>query len=129
MRWFYAVLALLLLNPSLVVGLDTSEPYIESFLTSLPYRIVYWTRSEVSYGSPYRSFTTARIVHEDGGLIEDLGRQAEFAALLLAQHAFAQSLGVQPGVQTEQVLGQLLLAHLQGEEAHRLALAHGQTFG
>lgn len=69
MRWFYAVLALLLLNPSLVVGLDTSEPYIEAFLTSLPHRIVYWTRSEVSYGPydpPYRSFTTARIVHEDG---------------------------------------------------------------
>jgi len=67
MKRLVAASVLILLSPSLVLGLDTVEPYIEAFLASLPHGITYWTRSGAAYGGPHRSFATARIVHEDGG--------------------------------------------------------------
>ncbi|MCK5556794.1 MAG: hypothetical protein KAJ01_00335 [Candidatus Hydrogenedentes bacterium] len=66
MRCLSAVVALLLLIASPVVGLEISEAYVESFLDSLPYRLIYWTRREVIRVRTPPSFSTARIVQEGG---------------------------------------------------------------
>jgi hypothetical protein len=60
--------ALLLLIAVSLSGLDISEEYIETFLHSLPHRLIYWTRSELDYGRNYfvsPSFAAVRIDRED----------------------------------------------------------------
>jgi hypothetical protein len=63
MRWGSAALAILLLVSTPLAGLELSEEYVESFLDSLPYRLLYCTRREMN---PAHSFATVKVVREDG---------------------------------------------------------------
>ena len=66
MKWLSAVLVLTLLIVCPVAGLEITEAYVESFLDALPYGLVYWTRSETVRVRIPPSFSTVKIVEEDG---------------------------------------------------------------
>jgi hypothetical protein len=66
MRWLSAALVLLLLIASPLAGLEITETYVESYLDSLPYRLIYWTQKEEIRIHVPPTFSTVRVVQEDG---------------------------------------------------------------
>ena len=66
MKRLSVVLALALLIVCPVAGLEITEAYVERFLDSLPYGLVYWTRNEAVRVRIPPSFSTVQIVEEDG---------------------------------------------------------------
>ena len=66
MKRLSVVLAVALLIVCPVAGLEITEAYVESFLDSLPYGLVYWTRNEAARVRIPPSFSTVQIAEEDG---------------------------------------------------------------
>ena len=70
-----------------------------------------------------------RVVDEHGSVREGLHGRRDAGEVQLFQEAGAEALRVDGGDAGEEAQDELVLAHLQAEDAHRLALAHGGVLG
>ena len=82
-----------------------------------------------SLGPQLHRADVGRVVDEDRRVRKGLHRRRDAGEVQLLQEAGPQPLRVDRGDARQQAQDQLLLAHLQAEDADRLALANGRVLG